>query len=196
MPVEAAVIRRIFESFAAGRSPKAIARMLNCDGIAGPRGGLWRDTAIRGHRQRGTGILNNELYIERLVWKRLRYVKDPKTGKRVSRSNLPEAWVIEAVPELRIIDDAKWDAVKARQSELDTTPAVQGMKQSRFWQHRRKNYLLTGLLKCGACGGRYISAGRDYLACSNARKLETCHQRRGSGAGTSKPLCSICSASG
>jgi hypothetical protein len=78
-----------------GRSPKAIARRLNDDGIPGPRGILWRDTAIRGHRQRGTGLLNNELYIGRLVWNRLRYVKDPASGRRVSRLNPPEAWVVE-----------------------------------------------------------------------------------------------------
>jgi len=35
-------------------------------------------------------LLNNELYIGRLVWNRLRYVKNPATGKRVSRLNPPE----------------------------------------------------------------------------------------------------------
>jgi len=60
-PDEAEIVRRIFRSFAVGASPKAIARDLNADGIPGPRGKLWRDTAIRGHRQRGTGLLNNEL---------------------------------------------------------------------------------------------------------------------------------------
>jgi hypothetical protein len=63
---EAAIVRRIFTEFAAGRSPKVIARRLNDDGIPGPRGILWSDTAIRGHRQRGTGLLNNALYIGRL----------------------------------------------------------------------------------------------------------------------------------
>ena len=36
---------------------------------------------------RGTGILNTELYVGRLAWNRLRYVKNPDTGKRVSRLN-------------------------------------------------------------------------------------------------------------
>ena len=99
-PEEAAIVRRIFTEFAAGRSPKAIARGLNDENVPGPRGILWRDTAIRGHRTRGTGILNNELYVGRLVWNRLRYVKDPRTGRRVSRRNPPEAWVVEEVPEL------------------------------------------------------------------------------------------------
>ncbi|WBO61162.1 hypothetical protein GT370_10165 [Acidocella sp. MX-AZ03] len=45
------------------------------------------DTTIRGHATRGTGILRNELYIGRMVWNRMRYLKDPATGKRVSRMN-------------------------------------------------------------------------------------------------------------
>jgi site-specific DNA recombinase len=86
-PDEARVIQRIYEEFAAGYSPKSIAQGLNRDRVPGPRGILWRDTAIRGHRQRGTGILNNEQYLGRLIWNRLRYVKDPSTGKRISRQN-------------------------------------------------------------------------------------------------------------
>ena len=176
---EAEVIRRIFTEFADGTSPKAIARALNDDGIPGPRGKLWRDTAIRGHRTRGTGILNNELYVGRLVWNRLRYVKDPATGKRVSRLNPEAEWITHDVPDLRVIDDDLWSRVKTRQGEIDATPAVQGIKQSRFWEKRRSTHLLTGKLTCGACGGTMIAAGRDYLACSNARKLGTCDHRQG-----------------
>ena len=163
-------MRRIFEEFAAGRSPKAIARRLNDEGVPGPRGVLWRDTAIRGHRARGTGILNNELYIGRLVWNRLRYVKDPRTGRRVSRRNDPSAWIIEEVPELRIIEDPLWERVRTRQAEIEAEPRVQAMKESRFWEHRRAQHLLTGLIRCSACGGPFASVGRDYLACSTARE--------------------------
>jgi site-specific DNA recombinase len=176
---EAAIVRRIFTEFAAGRSPKAIARRLNDDAIPGPRGILWRDTAIRGHRRRGTGLLNNELYIGRLVWNRLRYVKDPASGRRVSRLNPPEAWIIKAVPDLAIVDAALWEAVKARQSAIDAEPGVQAIKASRFWERRRPVHMLTGRAFCGACGGTLAAAGRDYLACSNARKFGTCGERKG-----------------
>lgn len=33
-------------------------------------------------------------------------VKDPTTGKRVSRITPPEDWITVDVPELRIVDDA------------------------------------------------------------------------------------------
>ena len=101
VPSEAEVVRRIFRDFAAGVGPRTIARALNEEGIAGPNGKPWGDTTIRGHVKRGTGLVNNELYIGRLVWNRLRYVKDPSTGKRVSRLNPESAWITTEVPELR-----------------------------------------------------------------------------------------------
>ena len=178
VPSEAEIIQRIYQEFADGYSPKKIAQRLNADGISGPRGTYWRDSAIRGHRQRGTGIINNELYIGRLIWNRLRYVKDPETGKRVSRLNPEQDWVIHDVPELRIVTDALWDAVKQRQQEIDATPAVQGIRKSRFWEKKRSQHLLTGKLTCGCCGGGFAAVGKDYLACSNARKLQTCSATR------------------
>ncbi|SEL92852.1 Site-specific DNA recombinase [Roseivivax marinus] len=175
---EAEIVRRIFREFADGASPIAIAHGLNAEHIPGPRGKLWRDTAIRGHRTRGTGILNNEHYVGRLVWNRMRYVKDPATGNRVSRMNPESDWTRTEVPELRIVDDVLWDRVKKRQGEIDATPRVAGIKKSRFWENKRGRYLLSGKLFCGACGGSVSNQGGDYLACSNARKLKTCDHTR------------------
>ena len=95
---EAEVIRRIFRDYAAGVSPKALAKRLNAERCSGPGGTPWNPSTIHGNPARGTGILNNELYVGRLVWNRLRYVKDPDTGKRVSRPNPPSEWVTTAVP--------------------------------------------------------------------------------------------------
>lgn len=104
--VHAAIVQRIFEDYADGKSPKAIAVQLNRENIPGPTGKGWGQSTINGNRQRGTGILNNELYIGRMVWNRLRYVKDPETGKRVSELNPEEEWIVQDVPELRILDQA------------------------------------------------------------------------------------------
>ncbi|WP_306131500.1 recombinase family protein, partial [Roseivivax marinus] len=177
-PGEAEIVRRIFREFADGASPIAIAHGLNAEHIPGPRGKLWRDTAIRGHRTRGTGILNNELYAGRLVWNRMRYVKDPATGNRVSRMNPKSDWTRTEVPELRIVDDALWDRVKTRQGEIDATPRVAGIREARFRQQRRGPHLLTGKITCDACGGTLTAVGKDYLACSNARRLSTCDHRQ------------------
>lgn len=56
------------EQFASGVGPRAITKALNAKAIVGPDGSLWNDTTIRGHVKRGTGIINNELYVGRLVW--------------------------------------------------------------------------------------------------------------------------------
>ena len=32
-------------------------------------------------------------------------MRDPETGKRISRANPPDQWVIEEVPELRIVSE-------------------------------------------------------------------------------------------
>ncbi|WP_223641397.1 recombinase family protein, partial [Rhodobacter sp. TJ_12] len=104
-PEEAAVVERIMRAYAEGLSPKKIAEMLNLEGIAAPREKYWSASTIHGNRERGTGILNNELYIGRLVWNRQHFVKDPDTGKRQARPNPPEDWITEEVPHLRIISD-------------------------------------------------------------------------------------------
>lgn len=60
-------MRRIFREFASGKSPKAIAVDLNRESISDPLGRTWGDSSIRGHRTRGTGVMNNELYVGVLV---------------------------------------------------------------------------------------------------------------------------------
>src|SRR6516165_4962239 len=50
---EAAVVRRIFTDFVAGKSPRRIAAELNRERISGPGGRPWGDTTIRGHALRG-----------------------------------------------------------------------------------------------------------------------------------------------
>ena len=175
---EAEVVRRIFRDYAAGVSPRAIARRLNAEGIPGPRGRQWRDTAIRGHVLRGTGILNNEVYAGRLVWNRLAYVKDPNSGRRRSRLNPDAAIVVTHVPELRIVNDALWQSVKSRQLQIRNSEGISRARQTRFWEKRRAKHLLTGLVFCGCCGGQFASIGQDYLACSAARGRGTCASRR------------------
>jgi len=39
-------------------------------------GVAWGPSTIHGNADRGTGILNNELYVGRLIWNRLRFIKD------------------------------------------------------------------------------------------------------------------------
>jgi site-specific DNA recombinase len=176
---EAIVVGRIFEAFATGKSPRAIARELNAERIPGPGGRPWSDTMIRGHTLRRTGILHNELYIGRLVWNKQRYVKEPSTGKRLARINPENEWVIQDVPELRIVKDDLWHRVQHRLAGIRGSSRVRKGQETKFWLNRRSKHLLTGLTRCGDCGAPLAATGKDYLACSAARRLGTCENRKG-----------------
>src|SRR5262245_504332 len=183
-PGEAAVVLRIFRAFAAGVSPKAIAQTLNAEKIPGPMGNAWSPSTIHGHASHGTGILNNELYIGRLVWNRRRYIKHPETGKRIARVNPRSEWTTTDVPELRIIDETVWQAVKARQAATRHVmqagqAATRQVMQAGIVRARRPKYLFSGLTRCGKCGGGFILSSHDSLVCFNARSRGTCTNRRG-----------------
>ena len=172
-PAEAAVIERIFRDFAAGQSPKQIAKTLNRESVAGPSRGKWSPSTINGSLKRGTGILNNELYIGRMVWNRLRYVKNPDTGKRVSRLNPSSEWITTDVPHLRIVPDELWSAAKERQAQCRRAVASTG----KLAAAKRPRYLFSGLTKCGACGAGFIMGSANRLMCFGARDQGTCSNK-------------------
>jgi site-specific DNA recombinase len=121
--------------------------------------------------------LRNELYVGRLVWNRLRYTKDPATGRRVSRINPREDWVYRDVPELRILDDNLWNCVQTRLGAIRNSDSITKARATKFWTRRRPQHLLTGKAVCGICGGPAAPIGKDYIACSAARRQGTCTNR-------------------
>lgn len=165
---QAAVVRRIFAEYAAGRSPRAIAIGLNHDRIPAPFGGAWNPNSIAGERARASGILWNPVYAGRLVYNRTRFVRDPETGKRLSRPNPPEAWITAPVPELAIVDEAIWEAAQARHARYAGRPA-----------HlcRRPRHAFSGLLRCALCGAGYVVRRRDELGCAGRHDRGTCTNR-------------------
>ncbi|WP_097068072.1 recombinase family protein [Rhodobacter maris] len=141
---EAAIVRRIFREYLAGAVPRTIASGLNADGIAPPRGEKWNASTINGNKTRGHGILQNPLYIGRIVWNKTTIVRNPETGKRVPRMNPESAWEYAEAPQLALIPADQWHLAqdeKARRSH--ETP--RGARK-----HKR---LLSGLLRCSCCGG-------------------------------------------
>ncbi|WP_348643558.1 recombinase family protein, partial [Mesorhizobium sp. M2E.F.Ca.ET.209.01.1.1] len=78
---EAEVVRRIFDAYSAGRTPRDLAGDLNRDGIAPSRGTRCNGSTINVNAQRGVGLLFNELYVGRIIWNKVRMVKNPDTGK-------------------------------------------------------------------------------------------------------------------
>ncbi|MDZ5454446.1 recombinase family protein [Labrys sp. ZIDIC5] len=174
---QAEIVRRIFRDYASGLSPRAIAAALNRDHVPGPAATAWGASTIQGNWRRGTGILNNELYIGRLVWNRQRFVKDPDTGKRQARLNPPEEWVVQPVPELELISPDLWQAVRERQGAT-RYQMKSATGEQRPERARRIRYLFSGLLACGCCGGAYTLTGANYYGCAGARNKGTCDNRR------------------
>ena len=167
---EASVVRRIYSEYVAGNSPRKIAASLNAEMVPSPRGGQWNASTINGNQKRRNGILNNELYLGRITYNRQRFVKDPDTGKRRSRPNPQKLWVITHVPELQIIEQDIWDK-------------TQSLKQ-RYFSHRgnkrqTKKRLLSGLVKCGGCGGSMTIVNRQRYSCSTKREKGTCDNPAG-----------------
>lgn len=170
---EAKIVRSIFADYLAAKSPRDIAVALNKRGIAGPRGGVWNASTIGGSRKRMNGILQNELYAGRIIWNRQSFIKDPETGRRISRENPRAQWMTADAEHLRIIDPETWARVQARRDERG------GPQKSHAT--RPKN-LLSGLIKCGCCGSGYIVGGNDkrgsLLLCSRAKETGLCDNRR------------------
>jgi site-specific DNA recombinase len=179
---EADIVRRSLREFADGKSPEAIARDLNREGILGPRGRPWSNTTIRGQAARGTGLLNNELYRGVLVWNRCAYVKDPLSGKRVARPNPSDKYDAVEVPHLRIVDDDLWTRVKARQAsirqELRVGQSSSAAERRNLNASHRPRFLLSGLLQCASCGGGYTVVAKDRYGCATRRQKGICENAR------------------
>jgi site-specific DNA recombinase len=81
--------------------------------------------------------------------------------------------VVPEVPELRIIDEVLWQAVKVRQGahqqQVDRTATGYRLNAT----HRRR-FLFSGALRCGVCGGGYTIVSNDKYGCANHRNKGTC----------------------
>ena len=170
-PDQAAVVVRIYEQYAAGVSPRAIAGTLNAENIPSPRGKQWNASTITGQRLRLNGILHNPIYIGRIVYNRQGFRSDPDTGARAAVTNPESEWVTQEVPELRILSEALWEKVQ-RHLVLRRSGSENPGRQ------RRPKNLLSGLITCGCCGGSYIKVDGDYFGCARRRESGDCTNGR------------------
>ena len=151
---EAAVVRQVFERFRDGRGEKTIAKHLN----ACFTGRIWRPNTIY-------LMLQNPKYVGRLYFNRREWRKNPETGRKVYRWRVPEKCEFVMMEALRIIDDETWEAVQRR---------IRSRRH--LFSHRRTatSHLLSGLLLCDHCGGRFSIVARDYYGCRNHMESGTC----------------------
>ncbi|MBR1300594.1 recombinase family protein [Bradyrhizobium sp. AUGA SZCCT0042] len=174
---EAEIVRQIFSNYIAGKTPRQIAQDLNKGGVRPPRGRLWNASTINGNASRGGGMILNDLYAGRIVWNKVKMVKDPTTGKRLSRPNPKDQYKLVEASHLRIIDDVTFRAAQCIKIERrrDATPAS-------AQKARAPKRVFSGLIRCGSCGGGMSSVGSDRkglrLQCSAHRESASCENSR------------------
>jgi site-specific DNA recombinase len=162
---QAAVVRRIFADYVAGKSPREIAAALNRERVAPQRAGSgWCASAVRPDNKRAIGILANPIYIGRQVWNRSRWVKHPDTGRRLRKERPQAEWITTEHPELTIVDAATWEAARRRSGAAGFTRVKQP------GPGRRPRHLLSGILRCSDCGGPIVVIDRYRYGCATHKE--------------------------
>ena len=145
-PIEAAVVRQIFELAAVGVGYTGIAKRLNSEGAPCPRAQRnrpagWAPSSVR-------EVLLRPIYRGEIVWNQSR--KRDSWGQHRQRPRPEAEWLRIDAPELRIVSDELWKAthhqMAQRRARSSGPVRYEGPKNS------KTAYLLTGLLKCGVCG--------------------------------------------
>ena len=176
IPEEAAVIRRIFEMYAAGASYADVAKALNAEGVLSPqpprKGKIraWCPSAIR-------EMLLNEKYRGVVVWNRTKTVRNRETGKTEQRPRPESEWVRVEVPELRIVSDQLWESAREqnrRVREKHGPKRLGGMNRT----VASRQYLFSSLLECGLCNANMVIVGGQppnaQYGCPNHRYRGVC----------------------
>jgi hypothetical protein len=74
------------------------------------------------------------------------------------------------VPQLQVIDDALWQAVKDREAQvMQATRPDSRSPPKPFHRQGRPKFLLTGLIPCGSCGAGYVKVGQHRFGCASVR---------------------------
>ena len=154
-PNQAAIVLRIFNEANLGKGQMEIAKLLNREGIAGPKSEGWKKTTIG-------KILTQEIYTGTLVW------------GRNSIRGLPPIRVENAYPA--IVDRETFDHIQSLMKERAPLSLHPKRVASR--------YLLSGLARCGYCGkalvGQEAKSGKfTYYICGTLLKkgAEACPTR-------------------
>src|SRR5262249_17824975 len=146
---------RIFTLASEGLGLVRIAKRLTEEGIPKPhagRGRGWAPSAIR-------EMLTRDLYRGVIVWNKMERVY--RGGTRTKRRRPSSEWITVQAPELRVVDEALWNAVQAmlthrreqylRDIGVDASGAVirTGRLNGRPEGSIESRYLLSGLARCG-----------------------------------------------
>lgn len=154
-PEEAELVRRIFDSFLAGKGLYPIAKELNSLGVRTHRGNRFENRTVE-------YILRNPVYIGKLRW---------NPAGRTRRDFFNENLIIADSAHEPLISQETWEAAQRR---LDEVKAQWGYKarpssELKSW--------LSGLVRCSACGATLIFSKPHFYKCNNYARGRCTHSQ-------------------
>ncbi len=168
---EAAVVRRIFRDFIAGKSINSIAQHLNEEKVPTRRSGDWNTSTL-------SRILKNEKYTGLWVWRKFKNVRDPMTGKRKQVVRAEKEQISSFKEALVIVDKETWEQAQRRWVEMEGAwPMIKQSEKTsqpqRSYIYSNPTHVLAGLIKCKCCDGAMVQVsgkGGGYYGCYNAKR--------------------------
>lgn len=157
---ESAIVRRIFQEYADGKSYREIIAGLNRDGLKTKRGNAFGSNSLH-------DLLHNEKYIGVLTYGGAPYRED---GTRNTHGKVSEnaIRIEDAIPA--IIDKELFERVQKRLS--------QNKRQQGGRPPEKRDYPLKGKVFCGECkSAMTISTSQqkyNYYRCTGKKRLHTC----------------------
>ena len=144
-PEEAAIIRRIFDSFIGGKGLYPIARELNAMGIRTHRGNPFENRTIE-------YILRNPVYIGKMRW-------NPKG--RTRRDFFNENIIVADSDHESLVSVETWEAAQQRLNEVKAQWGYKARPTSEL------KHWLSGVVRCSSCGSTLIFSHPHYYKCNN-----------------------------
>ena len=157
---EAEVVREIFALYASGVGVRGIAKRLNAQDALCPRP---RGTGPRGWASSSVwAVVNRPLYRGEIVWGQTK--KRNHWGERATSTRDENEWVRVSAPDLRIVPEQLCQAVETRRHDARRAylTATKGERFGRPAHGFESKYLLTGLARCGCCGGSLVVRSRSH----------------------------------
>ena len=151
LDTEAVIVRRIFREVAEGNTLYSIVRDLNREGVPTKTGrGQWHPTTIK-------QLLSHTAYYGTDYYGKTKTQKLP--NGRIQRDTKPFSELVEIEGySPPIISREEYDAAH-RQLVLRQTVR----------SDRNRRYILTGITRCGSCGGPVVGTSPDYYRCNRSR---------------------------